>query len=191
MIENTKTKYGLFLVILLIITLITVSIPGCSNIKTYTGKVGDVTYTFQCRKDYIVNPPGHFNSNVIVISSNDKVVDPFYPESYIRVTATLRYGSDVASHLDQFISETKDNRYISDFQEEKIENIIIAGLSAKYTAYTYYGYTTIPIIYYGQVVCFNYRDYIVDIHLLFPSMVGPWSDPKEAFNLLKNTFKIK
>lgn len=173
-------KLSLLLIIILIPTTI---LTGCTN-KTHIGKVGNASYSFQYRKDYLVNPPDPFNSH-------GELINPWSPESFIKVISVPRYAINSLSHQDKFILDTKNIKYITDFKVEKRDSVTIAGFPSEYLVYTYTGYTTHSVEYYGQLATFEYKEHFVDIHLLFPSLVGPWGDAQAAFELLVNTFQIK
>jgi hypothetical protein len=170
-------KLSLFL---LIASLILVFLPGCSY-KTYSGRIENATYSFQYRKDYQVNPPNPLSTSTVI-------TDPLDPEAFISVIT--HPGKEIETSLGSYRLK-QDPESINKFRIVKKDTIEIAGFIAQHIVYSYEGYTTIPIPYGGDFASFEYKENTIEIHVLFPSLIGPWGNGSEAFDLLVTTFKIE
>jgi hypothetical protein len=173
--------------ILLVLVFITISLSGCTY-KTYTGDIGNATFSFQFRKNDCVNPPDEFLGDF----------DPprplpegcsYYPDSHINIDIYDKnpYIYNAEMSLEDFIYSLLGNDYLRDLEVRERGTVIIAGMTAEYANYFYTGYTTVPLYYEGKVASFVYGDYIVDIDVLF--MEGNL-DTDIAFNLIVDTFTI-
>ena len=178
------SRYRLFSgyqILLITLILLSMLLSGCSENKTYRGEIGDAKYSFNYRNEHPVNPPHPFRSG-------QKDVNPLSPEYFISVASHL--GDSIETSLGSYRIK-QDPSELKFFDITKRDTISIAGFPAEHIEYSYVGYTTIPVVYCGDFAHFKYQQYTVEIHVLFPALVGPWGSGKEAFDLLVKTFKIE
>jgi hypothetical protein len=191
--RNSGWSYRLSkaVIVSLILVFITVGISGCTY-KTYTGDIGNATFSFQYRKNDCVkpyNPYAEFSEShplpptgvTAGCSSSDSHIN-----IYIYGKRGLANDSEVS--LELFLTYLSGNEYLRDLEVKERDTIIIDGITAEYMNYYYEGYTTEPVGYEGKFISFVYGDYIVDIDVLFP--MGN-VDTDIAFDLLVETFKIR
>ena len=165
---------------LLTAIMLSILLSGCSY-KTYTGKIGEATYSFKYRGDYPVNPPNPLASSQI----NANILSLNY---FISVTS--HPGDNIETVLGSYKTKS-DPQDLNKFEIVGNDTIIIAGIPAEHVTYTYEGYTTLPVLYGGHFAYFKYKSYTVEIHVLFPLLIEGKPLGSEAFNLLVETFKIE
>lgn len=149
---------------------------------TYSGQISDsAIYSFKYIGDLPVNPPTPFRSDTS--ESN-----PLLPEYFISVIS--HPGDSIETSFGSYRLKI-DPTELDGFQITKTGTLTIAGYLAQSTEYSYLGYTTVPVRYYGYFASLEYQDMLVEIHVLFPSLRGPWGSGKEVFDLLVESFNIK
>ena len=174
--------------LLMILLAIAMSFGGCTY-KTYTGRIGDATFSFQYRKNDCVNPKPYDPYSGMYDPPPPIPEGGFYPNSHINVDVSLVDNRipDAKTSLEHFVSALETGEYIRDLEIMDRDTVTITGLTAEYVHYFYTGYTTVPVPYEGKFASLIHKGYIVDIDVLY---VEGWLDTDEAFNLLVKTFKI-
>jgi hypothetical protein len=188
--RRNKCKTTVF-ILLPIVILISISLSGCTY-KTYTGNIGDATFSFRYRKNDCVkpyNPYAEFSESH-PIPPTGVTEGCSSSDSHINIYIYGKRGltNDAEISLELFLANLSGNEYLRDLEVIERDTIIIAGITAEYVNYYYEGYKTEPVGYEGKFISFAYGDYIVDIDVLFP--MGNL-DTDIAFDLLVETFKIR
>jgi hypothetical protein len=165
---------------LLTFIMLSMLLSGCSY-KTYTGEIGDATYSFKYRGEYPVNPPNPLASSQI--NANILSLDYF-------ISVTTHPGDNIETVLGSYKTKT-DPQDLNKFEILGNDTINIAGIPAEHITYIYEGYTTLPVLYGGNFAYFKYKSYTVEIHVLFPIWIEGKDLGTEAFNMLVETFKIE
>jgi len=76
---------------------------------------------------------------------------------------------------------------LRDLRFKQKETVTIAGLTAEYMNYYYYGYTTLKVPYEGIIASFTYTNYIINIDVLFPH---GYEETLFTFDRIVQTFQI-
>jgi hypothetical protein len=193
---NSQPLYILLAMVLMLVFFST-TFSGCSPYETYTGTIGGASFSFQHRKDDMVNPYDPYGTWSGISHPPPEVLriteGQYYPDHHIKVE--VRAGESAEKSAENFLEPLSKNQYITDLKVWERGTVTIAGLPAQYIRYTYYGYTTVRVPYEGIFASFVYNpaynghsSRIVDIDVLFKQGNG---DTDIAFHLLVDTFKIK
>jgi len=129
---HENNKYKICMVLFLALLTFPFVFSACSEFKTYSGEIKDAPYSFQHRKSYQVNPP---NTNFAAY------------ESFISIIS--HPGKEIETSLGSYRVK-QDPTELQNFKVQKRDIINIAGFPAQYIAYSYEGYTTGPLMYFGQ-----------------------------------------
>jgi len=185
-----KEYITIIFVLLLALILTSISLSGCTY-KTYTGNIGDATFSFQYRENDCVKPYDPYSelSDPPLLPRTGITEGCSSSDSHINIYIYGKRGltNDAEISLELFLSFLFGNEYLRDLEVRERGTVVIAESTAEYVNYSYEGYTIEPVFYEGKFISFVYGDYIVDIDVLFQTG-NP--DTDIAFDLLVDTFTI-
>lgn len=164
-----------------------VSIDSWVSYKTFEGQIDAATCSFQYPSHTRVNPWNPYTDD-----PSERLLKPegrVYPDSHINVDVYEINDNlwDKNTSLDNFISTLSQEEDLRDLRFKQKETVTIAGLTAEYMNYYYYGYTTLKVPYEGIIASFTYTNYIINIDVLFPH---GYEETLFTFDRIVQTFQI-